>query len=114
MLDQGTARALLTIVDECQVHLALLGDRHQLAAVGRGGVLDLAAAQVDPTAHLTLVGVHRFTRTDATGRATSDTDYADLTLAMRAGANPGKVFDALLTPRADTAAPRRAGAAGDA
>ena len=56
MLDQGTARALLTIVDECQVHLALLGDRHQIAAVGRGGVLDLAAAQVDPTAHLTLVG----------------------------------------------------------
>ncbi len=67
MLDQDTARALLTIADECQVHLALLGDRHQLAAVGRGGVLDLAATQVDPTGHLTLVEVHRFTRTDATG-----------------------------------------------
>ncbi|CCG04773.1 MobF family relaxase [Blastococcus saxobsidens] len=96
MLDQDTARALLTIADECQVHLALLGDRHQLPAVGRGGVLDLAAAQVDPTEHLTLVGVHRFTRTDATGRTTPDTDYADLTLAMRTGENPGKVFDALL------------------
>jgi exodeoxyribonuclease V alpha subunit len=96
MLDQDTARAILTIADECQVHVALLGDRHQLAAVGRGGVLDLAAAQVDPTEHLTLVGVHRFTRTDATGCTTPDTDYADLTLAMRAGANPGTVFDALL------------------
>lgn len=96
MLDQDTARALLTIADECQVHLALLGDRHQLPAVGRGGVLDLAAAQVDPTEHLALVGVHRFTRTDATGATTPDTDYADLTLAMRDGANPGTVFDALL------------------
>src|SRR4051812_10489495 len=97
MLDQDTARALLTIADEAQVRLALLGDRHQLAALGRGGVLDLAAAQVDPTGHLTLVGVHRFTRSDATGRTTPDTDYAELTLAMRAGENPGAVFDALLS-----------------
>ncbi|WP_092194901.1 MobF family relaxase [Blastococcus tunisiensis] len=96
MLDQDTARALLTIADECGVRVALLGDRHQLAAVGRGGVLDLAAAQVDPTEHLTLVGVHRFSRTDATGRTTPDSDYADLTLAIRSGENPGKVFDALL------------------
>ena len=68
MLDQDTARALLTVADECQVRVALLGDRHQLAAVGRGGVLDLAAAgRVDPGAHLTLEGLHRFTRTDASG-----------------------------------------------
>jgi hypothetical protein len=39
--------------------------------------------------------VHRFTRTDATGRTTPDIDYADLTLAIRAAENPGKVFDAL-------------------
>ncbi|TKJ21974.1 MobF family relaxase [Blastococcus sp. CCUG 61487] len=95
MLDQDTARALLTVADECRVHLALLGDRHQLPAVGRGGVLDLAAAQVDPTEHLTLVGVHRFTRTDG-GVTVPDTEYAELTLAMRAGENPGTVFDALL------------------
>jgi hypothetical protein len=37
MLDQDTARALLTVADECQVRLALLGDRHQLAAVGPAG-----------------------------------------------------------------------------
>jgi hypothetical protein len=96
MLDQDTARALLTIADACRVHVALLGDRHQLPAIGRGGVLDLAAAQVAPAGHLTLAGVHRFTRTDATGATTRDTDYAELTLAMRAGENPGAVFDALL------------------
>jgi exodeoxyribonuclease V alpha subunit len=96
MLDQDTARALLTVADECRVRVALLGDRHQLAAVGRGGVLDLAAAQVDLTGHLTLDGVHRFTRTDATGATTPDSDYAELTLAMRAGENPGTVFDTLL------------------
>jgi exodeoxyribonuclease V alpha subunit len=95
MLDQDTARALLTVADECQVRVALLGDRHQLAAVGRGGVLDLAARQVDPTAHLTLDAVHRFTRTDATGAIVPDSEYADLTLAMRSGAEPGSVFDAL-------------------
>ena len=48
MLDQDTARALLTVADECQVRVALLGDRHQLAAVGRGGVLDLAVGPGRP------------------------------------------------------------------
>src|SRR5206468_4045585 len=42
MLDQDTARALLTLADERRLRIALLGDRHQLPAVGRGGVLDLA------------------------------------------------------------------------
>jgi exodeoxyribonuclease V alpha subunit len=101
MLDQDTARALLSVADECRVRVALLGDRHQLAAVGRGGVLDLAAAEVDPTAHLTLDTVHRFTRTlpnpDASVRTVPDITYADLTLAMRTGEDPGGVFDALAT-----------------
>jgi thymidine kinase len=48
MLDQDTARALLAVADECRVRVALLGDRHQLTAVGRGGVLDLAAAESRP------------------------------------------------------------------
>jgi exodeoxyribonuclease V alpha subunit len=95
MLDQDTARALLTVADERQVRLALVGDRHQLAAVGRGGVLDLAAAQVGPAGHLTLDGVHRFARTDDVGNIVPDGEYADLTLAMRAGTDPGAVFDAL-------------------
>ncbi|HLM05697.1 MAG TPA: MobF family relaxase [Blastococcus sp.] len=96
MLDQDTARALLTVADECRVRVALLGDRHQLAAVGRGGVLDLAADGVDPAAHLTLDSVHRFTRSDATGATVPDTRYAELTLAMRTSDDPAAVFDALL------------------
>ncbi len=96
MLDQDTARALLTVADERQVRVALLGDRHQLSAVGRGGVLDLAIGQADPAAHLILDAVHRFTRTDEKGRTTPDTGYADLTLAIRTGEDPGAVFDALL------------------
>src|SRR3954453_4972102 len=84
MLDQDTARALLAVADECRVRVALLGDRHQLAAVGRGGVLALAADAVDPAAHLTLEAVHRFPRPDA-GQMVPDTDYAQLTLAMRTG-----------------------------
>ena len=43
MLDQDTALALLTIADETGARVVLVGDRHQLPAVGRGGVLDLAA-----------------------------------------------------------------------
>jgi ATP-dependent exoDNAse (exonuclease V) alpha subunit len=96
MLDQDTARALLTVADEAGARLALLGDRHQLAAVGRGGVLDLAAAQVDAAACLTLESVHRFTRTDSPGQSVPDREYAELTLAMRQGEDPRAVFDALL------------------
>ncbi len=86
MLNQDTARALFTIADETGARLALIGDRHQLPAVGRGGVLDIAARWAVPEAHLTLDAVHRFT----------DPDYADLTLRMRAGEHSGEVFDALL------------------
>jgi conjugative relaxase-like TrwC/TraI family protein len=86
MLDQDTARALLAIADRAHVTVALLGDRHQLAAVGRGGVLDLAARWVRPEAHHELESVHRF----------SDPAYADLSLLMRTGERSGEVFDALL------------------
>jgi exodeoxyribonuclease V alpha subunit len=100
MLDQDTARALFTIADEHQVRVALLGDRHQLSAVGRGGVLDLAARWAVPDACLTLDVVHRFTRhiADADGSTPTvpDMEYADLTIDMRASDSPGEVFDALL------------------
>jgi exodeoxyribonuclease V alpha subunit len=100
MLDQDTARALLTIADEQHARVALVGDRHQLPAVGRGGVLDLAARWVDPDARLTLDTVHRFIRTctDADGTATTvpDEQFAQLSLAMRCGTNPDGVFDTLL------------------
>ncbi|MCW2510913.1 MAG: trwC8, partial [Modestobacter sp.] len=64
-------------------------------AVGRGGVLDLAIAQVDPSAHLTLHELHRFTTTSPAGRVVQDTTYAALTLDMRTGQDPAAVFDAL-------------------
>ncbi|WP_093577529.1 MobF family relaxase [Geodermatophilus amargosae] len=95
MLDQDTARALLTIADEAGIRLALLGDRHQLAAVGRGGVLDLAVRAVDPPAHLTLDEVHRFVRANQAELTVPDVKYAELTLAMRTGDDPSAVFDTL-------------------
>lgn len=87
MLDQDTARALLTIADETGARLALVGDRHQLPAVGRGGVLDLAARWAQPGACLSLDGVHRF----------ADPAYADLSLLMRTGERSGEVFDVLVS-----------------
>ena len=86
MLDQDTARALLTVADETGARVAFVGDRHQLPAVGRGGVLDHAVAWAHPTAVVTLEKVHRFT----------DPDYAALSLRMRQGDAPGSVFDELL------------------
>jgi ATP-dependent exoDNAse (exonuclease V) alpha subunit len=112
MLDQDTARALLTIADEAGARVALVGDRHQLPAVGRGGVLDHAIAWAHPTAVVTLEKVHRFT----------DPGYAALSLRMRTGGDPAAVFDALHrcgsivihTSEAErTAALAEAGAAGD-
>ena len=85
MLDQDTARALLTIADETGARVGFVGDRHQLPAVGRGGVLDHAIAWAHPTAVVSLEKVHRFT----------DPDYAALSLRMRTGDDPAKVFDEL-------------------
>ena len=86
MLDQDTARAILTLADETQARVALVGDRHQLPAVGRGGVLDLAARWARPETVVSLDVVHRF----------ADPQYADLCLAMRTGVRAGEVFDALV------------------
>jgi exodeoxyribonuclease V alpha subunit len=85
MLDQDSAHALFTIADETGARLALVGDRHQLPAVGRGGVLDHAVAWAHPTAVVTLERVHRFT----------DPAYAALSLKMRHGDDPAGVFDGL-------------------
>ncbi|MCY7399469.1 MAG: AAA family ATPase, partial [Nocardioides sp.] len=85
MLDQDVARALLTIADETKARIAFVGDRHQLPAVGRGGVLEHAARWAPPETCLALETVHRF----------ADPTYADLTLRMRSGQRPGEVFDKL-------------------
>ena len=102
MLDQDTTHALFTVADEADARIALVGDRHQLPAVGRGGVLDLAVRWNDPQWVLRLETVHRF----------ADSEYAALSLAMRTGTSlhgepaevsgevrgegPGEVFDALV------------------
>ncbi|MHB1289868.1 MobF family relaxase [Georgenia sp.] len=83
MLDQDTALALLTIADEAGAALALVGDRAQLPAVGRGGVLDLAAHFAGSTYDMGIV--HRFT----------DPAYADLTVQLRTGQHPAHLFDRL-------------------
>lgn len=85
MLDQDTALVLLTIADEAGARVALVGDRHQLPAVGRGGLLDHAVAWAHPTAVVALEKVHRF----------ADPDYAALSLKMRTGVDPETVFEAL-------------------
>lgn len=85
MLDQDLALALLTIADEHRARVVLVGDRHQLPAVGRGGVLDHAARWAPPTDVLELSAVHRF----------ADETYGALSLRMRTGGDPGEVFDEL-------------------
>ncbi|WP_448070778.1 AAA family ATPase [Georgenia yuyongxinii] len=83
MFDQDTALALLKVAGEAGATLALVGDRAQLPAVGRGGVLDIAAHIAGMTYDMGTV--RRFT----------DPDYADLTVRMRAGENPARLFDRL-------------------
>lgn len=85
MLDQDGAVALMQVADETGVRLALVGDRHQLPAVGRGGVLDLAARYAGRGC-VDLTGVRRFT----------DPAYAALSVRMRTGEKPDEVFDQLL------------------
>jgi hypothetical protein len=58
----------------------------KLPAVGRGGVLDLAATWARPETRVELETVQRFT----------DPSYADLSLAMCTGRHSGAVFDTLL------------------
>nr|WP_279543751.1 AAA family ATPase [Leucobacter ruminantium] len=83
MLDQDTALALFTVAAETGATLALVGDRAQLPAVGRGGVLDMSAQLRGLT--FDMAEVHRFT----------DPTYAEVTVQMRDRRNPAQVFDRL-------------------
>lgn len=83
MVDHDLAHALVTIADETGAGLALIGDRQQLPAVGRGGVLEMAvAAHPRP---LDMSEVHRF----------REPGYAELSHRMRARADPASLFDVL-------------------
>jgi hypothetical protein len=87
MLDQDSAIALLILASEAGAAIALVGDRAQLSAVGRGGVLDIAATVTTGSRGTVydLDTVHRF----------ADPAYADLTLQMRVGHDPADLFDQL-------------------
>lgn len=91
MVDQEAGMALLTILDETGASLVLAGDRAQKGAVGRGGFFDQAAQRAE--AYVDVTAVRRF----LTAENTSDEDYAALTLAMRSGNEPGRVFDSLVS-----------------
>lgn len=83
MIDQEAFRALLRLADSHDVDIALVGDRAQLAAVGRGGVLDMAARVT--TEHVDLDEVHRF----------DDPEYAKLSLNLRDRQDLPETFDRL-------------------
>src|SRR5699024_7104372 len=85
MLDQEAARALLELADRYEADVAMIGDRAQLSAVGRGGVLDAPARLA--THSVTLDEVHRFG---------NDTDYAELSKLMRNRDRLDEVFDRLV------------------
>lgn len=84
MLDQEAARALLELADRYDADVAMIGDRAQLSAVGRGGVMDMAARVATHT--VTLDEVHRFV---------DDTEYAELSKLMRNRDRLDEVFDRL-------------------
>lgn len=89
MIDQDIAHALVQIANENGAALAFVGDRAQLPAVGRGGVLDMAV-DAHPTP-LDLTDLHRF----VTAEGALDTEYATLTLQMRSREAPAELFDQL-------------------
>ncbi|GGM35216.1 TraA/ATP-dependent exoDNAse/relaxase [Microbacterium saperdae] len=83
MLDQDSALALFTVAAEHGATLALIGDRAQLPAVGRGGVLDMAAQIRGRT--IDMSEVHRFT----------DPVYAELSIRLRGRDDPAAIFEQL-------------------
>ncbi len=96
MLGQDEALWLARIADEGDVDLAYVGDRRQLAAVGRSGAYDLAANTAADGAYSELVDPQRFkVRDQATGEIRRDDEFAELMRAQRVGEDPGRVFDEL-------------------
>jgi conjugative relaxase-like TrwC/TraI family protein len=89
--------ALIDVCAGSGASLRLVGDPRQLGAVGRGGVIETAARWAGGPAELDQV--HRFLRLrlDEAGLAEmeTDTEYAELSLAMRTGDDPATVVDRL-------------------
>lgn len=90
MLSQDVAIRLQEIALKTGAQLVLTGDYAQLAAVGRGGVLQ-KAAEIS-SASIDLESVWRF----KTAEGVQDTDYAQLSLKLRERKDSEEVFDALV------------------
>ena len=90
--------ALIDVCAGSGASLRLVGDPRQLGAVGRGGVIETAGRWAGAPAELDQV--HRFLRLrlDEPGLAEmeTDTEYAELSLAMRTGDDPLTVVDRLV------------------
>ncbi|WP_425413849.1 AAA family ATPase [Propionicicella superfundia] len=69
MLDQDSALALFTVAAENGATLALIGDRAQLPAVGRDGVLDMAATLRGRTVDMSEVHPRRCGRSPRSRRS---------------------------------------------
>jgi exodeoxyribonuclease V alpha subunit len=99
MADQEAVRALLVVLDEAPavVSVVFVGDRQQLAPVGRGGSMDFVHAWAP--AYVEMDTVHRFRAREELPNGALveivDRQYAELSLRMRAGQEPEKVFDEL-------------------
>lgn len=89
MMTQDVALRLNEIVRETGVRLRQTGDHRQLAAVGRGGILEMTQQHASST---DLRDIFRF----KTAEGVLDKDYAELSLQIRLGQDPRAVFDELL------------------
>lgn len=89
MVTQDVAVRVNEIVRETGVRLRAVGDYRQLAAVGRGGVLEMVREHAQST---DLRDIYRFKTADGE----QDKAYAELSLQIRLGEDPRAVFDALV------------------
>lgn len=96
MLDVPTAVALTETAQRHGWQLRLVGDRAQLAAVGRGGVMDTALKYTDAGQQAVIGQAHRFRTWDPTrAEWTVNTDYANLAARIRRREDPAETFRAM-------------------
>jgi ATP-dependent exoDNAse (exonuclease V) alpha subunit len=92
------ANALIELVSSSGAALRVVGDPRQLGAVGRGGVMETAARW--SAAPVVLDKVHRFLCKDLDDAGSpvviEDVAYAELSLRLREGSEPGRVVDELV------------------
>lgn len=96
MIDVPTATALIDVANQTGAAVRLVGDRGQLAAVGRGGVMDAAIRYAGPGRVAQLATARRFRRWDAhRGEWAENRAYADVAAQIRRRENSGGTFAAM-------------------